>query len=42
MWAAISIGVLYLLVLGAFRGLGGFAAAGEAFRAWGCAAGRVD
>jgi hypothetical protein len=38
----IVIGILYVLVLLAFRGLGGFDSAGEAVRQWGRAASRLD
>jgi hypothetical protein len=37
----IIIGALDLLVLLAFRGLGGFGAASAAFREWGCSASRL-
>jgi hypothetical protein len=37
----IIIGVLDLLVLLVFRGLGGFGAASAAFRQWGCSASRI-
>jgi hypothetical protein len=42
MWIAIIFGVLYGLVLFSFWRLGGLAAAAEAFRSWGCSAGRID
>jgi hypothetical protein len=42
MWIAIVFGVSYSFVLFGFWRLGGFAAAGEAFRSWGCSAARVD
>jgi hypothetical protein len=35
MWSWIMIGVLYVLVLGGYRLLGGIAAAGDALREWG-------
>jgi len=35
MWSWIVIGVLYVLVIGGFRILGGIGAAGEALRDWG-------
>jgi len=35
MWDLIVIGVLYVLSLALFRWLGGFGAAGDAFRVWG-------
>lgn len=38
----IIIGVLYVLVLLAFRRLGGFDGAGEAVQQWGRAASRID
>jgi hypothetical protein len=37
MWSLILIAVLYVLALGVWRYLGGFASAGEAFRNWGSA-----
>jgi hypothetical protein len=37
----IIIGALDVLALAAFRFLGGFGAASDAFKEWGCAAGRV-
>jgi hypothetical protein len=35
MWSWIVIGVLYVLVIGGFRILGGIGAASEALRDWG-------
>jgi Sec-independent protein translocase protein TatA len=35
MWSWIVIGVLYVLVIGGFRILGGIGAAGDALRDWG-------
>jgi Sec-independent protein translocase protein TatA len=35
MWSWIVIGVLYVLVLGGYRMLGGLGAAAEAMRDWG-------
>jgi hypothetical protein len=35
MWTVVLIAVLYVLAVGLFRWLGGFAAAGEACRRWG-------
>jgi hypothetical protein len=38
----ILIGVLDVLVLLAFRGLGGFGAAADALTEWGCSASRIS
>jgi hypothetical protein len=35
MWDLIVIGILYVLSVALFRSLGGFGAAGDAFRTWG-------
>jgi len=35
MWDLLVIGILYVLSVGLFRWLGGFGAAGDAFRVWG-------
>jgi hypothetical protein len=35
MWDLVVIGILYVLSVGLFRWLGGFGAAGDAFRVWG-------
>ena len=35
MWDLIVIGILYVLSVALFRWLGGFGAAGDAFRLWG-------
>ena len=35
MWDLIVIAILYVLSVGLFRWLGGFGAAGDAFRTWG-------
>jgi Sec-independent protein translocase protein TatA len=35
MWSWIVIGVLYVLVIGGYRLLGGISAAGDALRDWG-------
>jgi Sec-independent protein translocase protein TatA len=35
MWSWIVIGVLYVLVIGGYRLLGGIGAAGDAVREWG-------
>ena len=35
MWDLVVIAVLYVLAVGLFRWLGGFNAAGDAFRGWG-------
>jgi hypothetical protein len=40
MWSWIVIGVLYVLVIGGYRMLGGIGAAAEALRAWGRASSR--
>lgn len=37
----ILIAVLYVLVIGAFRHLGGFGSAGDAFRRWGRASSMI-
>jgi len=40
MWSWIGIGVLYVLVIGGYRRLGGISAAADALRAWGHASSR--
>jgi hypothetical protein len=40
MWSWIVIGVLYVLVIGGYRMLGGIGAAAEALRTWGHASAR--
>jgi len=40
MWSWIVIGVLYVLVIGGYRLLGGITSAADALRAWGHASSR--